>query len=182
MLALPGYASPFTIIEPNADMLQILSQYAQIAKRCWKALILVALLLWPAGASGQSIPTQRVHNFEVLRGEMDRQALAQHNGGAMLTVRDIMRRDTLRLWVQPVTPNSPPEWVRAKSADRVAWCYADAYPDPRHLLPDAKMIFFFRYRQGDDEYLAIGPEQMFGYIEPHIDRRGESLYAPFLDR
>jgi hypothetical protein len=94
----------------------------------------VLSLLLPLLACGQ--PTR---TFEVLRGPTAADSL---RAGTMLTVTEwrITNADTLRLWVERTTTSAGPSRGRARSADRVIWCYPERYPDERHLFPGARVV------------------------------------------
>jgi hypothetical protein len=94
------------------------------------ALFIAALLL-PMAAEGQAVGLKQVAGPQITTTEIE-------GGTYIRAVRLARVSDTLWVWVQHVTPSTPPDTVSASHADLVVWCHPDLYPHPRHALPNAK--------------------------------------------
>jgi len=93
------------------------------------ALVFILLLL-PISAEGQ------VERYDLVGGRLPPQELMSE--GVYLPVAG--EADTLLLYAQHVTVEEGPDRTAARAADVVVWCLPEMYPDPRHPLPDHRLI------------------------------------------
>jgi len=76
--------------------------------------------------------------------------------GAMVLMEDVVRQDTLSVWVQHVSVNRKPDYASAHSADRVVWCYPQIHHHPKHLFGDfSGKVAMFLTREGRVWFVAL---------------------------
>ena len=102
----------------------------------YKILFLVVFLI-PTTATGQSVVLEKLGGPEI------------RSTGEGQYIRVVSPpKDTLWLWVQHVTKETPPDRKSARHADKVVWCYPQKYKHPNHLLPKADgRVAFIRFKK-----------------------------------
>jgi len=93
-------------------------------------LALLLAFLVPLSAEGQAVALKQVGGPKITTTKIQ--------GGTYIRATRLQAvRDTLWVWVQHVTPQTPPDTTSADQADLVVWCYPGLYAHPQHALPDA---------------------------------------------
>jgi hypothetical protein len=90
--------------------------------------LLIALLV-PVTAEGQVVGLKQVAGPKITTTETE-------GGTYIRAVRPESVSDTIRVWVEHITPTSAPDYQSARKADLVVWCYPSKWPAPNHVLPN----------------------------------------------